>query len=127
LIAEGDFKAYKDGVHLVSPLLHVARDCKVSISPVPLNDSGFGFVEGLNAFISSTEGQMQLAGCEVFLLRNKARGGGIGFFEAGAFYPDFILWILRDEKQYIAFIEPHGLKHETQLSPNLHFLKPLRI
>jgi hypothetical protein len=126
LITEGDFKAYKDGVHLISPLLHVARDCKVSISPVPLNDSEFGFVEGLNAFISSTQGQKQLAGCEVFLLRNKARGGGIGFFEAGAFYPDFILWILRDIKQYIAFVEPHGLKHETQLSPKLTFFKTIK-
>lgn len=126
LIEEGKFKAYTNGVHLISPLLHVASNTKVSISPVPLNDSEFGFVESLNNFVSSTQGKQMLAGCEVFLLRNKARGGGIGFFEAGAFYPDFILWVLRGGRQYVAFVEPHGLKHETKSSPKLTFFKTIK-
>jgi hypothetical protein len=50
-------------------------------------------------------------GMELFLLRNQSRGKGIGFFEAGNFYPDFILWILHEGKQYVSFIEPHGLLH----------------
>jgi hypothetical protein len=36
----------------------------------------------------------------------------MGFFEAGNFYPDFLLWQVRGKKQSIAFIEPHGLQHE---------------
>ena len=51
---------------------------------------------------------------EVFLLRNLTRGRGIGFFEAGggeAFYPDFILWIIKDKQQSIVFIDPHGLRY----------------
>jgi hypothetical protein len=38
-----------------------------------------------------------LAGCDMYLLRNQSRKG-IDFFEAGNFYPDFILWLLRNEK-----------------------------
>ena len=29
---------------------------------------------------------------QVYLLSNLSKGRGIGFFEAGNFYPDFILW-----------------------------------
>ena len=36
----------------------------------------------------------------------------MGFFEAGNFHPDFILWMLIGGKQFITFIEPHGLLHE---------------
>jgi hypothetical protein len=36
----------------------------------------------------------------------------MGFFEAGNFYPDFLLWQVNGDTQKIAFIEPHGLQHE---------------
>lgn len=67
-----------------------------------------------------------MAGKEFFLLRNKARGGGIGFFEAGGFYPDFILWVLDGDRQHIAFIEPHGLIHEGINSPKVQFCKVIK-
>ncbi len=35
----------------------------------------------------------------------------MGFFEERGFYPDFILWIVDDQKQRIVFIEPHGMLH----------------
>ena len=38
------------------------------------------------------------------------RGKGLGFFEAGNFYPDFILWLLVGERQYVTFIDPMGLR-----------------
>lgn len=40
-----------------------------------------------------------------------SRGSGIGFFEAGNFYPDFIMWLLADDKQHINFIDPKGLRN----------------
>ncbi|MCV4607674.1 hypothetical protein OFB74_32735, partial [Escherichia coli] len=40
-----------------------------------------------------------------------SRGRGIGFFEAGNFYPDFILWLLINGKQYVNFIDPKGLRN----------------
>jgi hypothetical protein len=45
---------------------------------------------------------------ELYLLRNMSRGQGIGFFEAGNFYPDFILWLLDGGKQYVTFVDPKG-------------------
>ena len=53
---------------------------------------------------------------ELFLLRNMSRGKGVGFFKAGNFNPDFILWMLTGGKQYMTFIEPHGLIHEVPAS-----------
>jgi len=51
-------------------------------------------------------------GMELFLLRNMSREKGVGFFEAGNFHPDFILWVFKGDIQYVNFVEPHGLMHE---------------
>ena len=52
----------------------------------------------------------------LFLLRNLSRGRGVGFFEAGNFYPDFIIWLLDGEQQFITFADPHGLQHARSFS-----------
>lgn len=119
-------KAYKLGVHLFSPLLHVARNCKVSVAPVALNESEFAFVRDLHHFIDQPDSKELLEGCDVFLLRNRSRGGGLGFFEAGSFYPDFILWIVRGTHQYVAFVEPHGLIHEGPASQKILFHRTIK-
>ncbi len=77
-----------------------------------LNESEFQFVEDLREYLISHEAKFTKAGTEVFLLRNESRGRGMGFFEAGNFYPDFLLWQVNGDTQKIAFIEPHGLQHE---------------
>jgi len=116
------------GIHLYSPLLHMpdgaGSTSRIRISPVALKDSEFDFVRDLHAHL--LENQSAFAGKEFFLLRNKARGGGIGFFEAGSFYPDFILWILDGARQHIVFIEPHGLIHEGIASPKVQFCKVIK-
>lgn len=35
----------------------------------------------------------------------------MGFFEEGNFYPDFIMWIIDYEKEYITFIYPKGMRN----------------
>ena len=45
----------------------------------------------------------------------------VWFFEAGGFYPDFILWVLKGNKQYVTFIEPHDLLHEGRGSEKIMF------
>ncbi len=80
----------------------------------------------LHHFIDQPEGKKILDGYEVFLLRNRSRGGGIGFFEVGSFYPDFILWIVRGAQQYVAFIEPHGLIHEGPGSQKILFHQTIK-
>ena len=116
------------GIHLYSPLLHMPDGAgptsRIKISPVALKDSEFDFVRDLHAHL--LENQSAFAGKEFFLLRNKARGGGIGFFEAGSFYPNFILWIIDGDRQQIVFIEPHGLIHEGIASPKVQFCKVIK-
>jgi hypothetical protein len=116
------------GIHLYSPLLHMPDSAgttsRIKILPVALKDSEFDFVKDLHDHLIANAGTY--AGKEFFLLRNKARGGGIGFFEAGSFYPDFILWVLDGAKQHIAFIEPHGLIHEGLASPKVGFCKVIK-
>lgn len=116
-------RAAVTGMQLLKPLLYV-QDSRITVTPVPLNDSEFDFVRDLNTFLESKP--ETLAGAEVYLLRNKSRGGGIGFFEAGAFYPDFILWVLRDGRQHVAFVEPHGLGRETAYGPKLKFSETIK-
>jgi hypothetical protein len=55
-----------------------------------------------------------------------SQGRGVGFFEAGGFYPDFILWRLTPQKQDIVFIDPHGLMHEGPGSPKVQFYKQIK-
>src|SRR5699024_5737250 len=62
----------------------------------------------------------------LFLLRNTSRKG-IGFFEANNFYPDFILWQVEGEKQYIAFIDPKGLRQVNGLEHSkIQFYKEIK-
>jgi len=95
--------------HLYQPLL-VEHGDKIKMSPPGLNESEAQFVQDLKAYWE-IEKDRSLAAAEVFLLRNLSRGSGIGFFEERGFYPDFILWIKRGERQHIVFIEPHGMLH----------------
>lgn len=125
--AEGaSVRAAMAGMQLLKPMLHVRDKCPISVTPVPLNGSEFDFVRDLHAFVGTDEGKQLLDGTELFLLRNKARGGGIGFFEAGAFYPDFIVWMVRGGKQHVVFIEPHGLKHEERDGLKIRFFETIK-
>lgn len=47
---------------------------------------------------------------KLFLLRNKSKRG-VWFFETKGFYPDFIVWLVVGEHQYVSFVDPKGLSH----------------
>ncbi|MGB7213336.1 MAG: DEAD/DEAH box helicase family protein [Gemmatimonadales bacterium] len=94
--------------HLYVPLL-TADSGAVEITPVPLNQGEWQFVEDLKAF--HTKNPDAFAGRETYLLRNLSRGKGYGFFEAGNFYPDFIVWQVSGQKQRISFVDPKGIIH----------------
>ncbi|MBA4397269.1 MAG: hypothetical protein C0394_07800 [Syntrophus sp. (in: bacteria)] len=94
--------------HLYQPLVYV-NSSVVEVKPVSLNEGERDFVIDLQEFC---EKRMDFfKGKELYLLRNMSRGRGIGFFEAGNFYPDFILWLLANGKQYVNFIDPKGLRN----------------
>lgn len=117
----GDVEALNFDTHLFSPIFHLKRQGEISIQPVSLNDSEFRFVTDLCEYVKKHKADFQLKGQEVYLLRNMSRGKGVGFAEASNFHPDFILWLLEGEKQYITFVEPHGLLHENAESDKIKF------
>jgi hypothetical protein len=101
-------KAIWFGRHLYEPLLYLDQNI-VEISPVALNKGERNLVEDVKAF---HDGAPEFfADKELYLLRNLSKGRGVGFFEAGNFHPDFILWLIVGDRQYIAFIDPKGIRN----------------
>ena len=62
---------------------------------------------------------------ELYIIRNQSKKG-LGIFADGDFYPDFILWLVKEEKQYITFIEPHGMAHESIYGAKAQLFKKLK-
>ncbi len=114
------------GKHLFQPLLHTRSGGKITNRPVALNESEYQFVTDLKDWHDQNKVALKKEGTELFLLRNMSRGKGVGFFEAGNFHPDFILWMLVENKQYVTFIEPHGLMHEGLASEKIMFYKRIK-
>jgi len=112
--------------HIFCPLLHIKVEGKISVQPVILNLSEFKFVTDLKEWYDKEASRLSAEGKELFLLRNMSRGKGVGFFEAGNFHPDFILWMLSEKRQLITFIEPHGLVHENPQSEKIMFHKRIK-
>lgn len=101
--------------HLYLPLL-TKSDKIASMTPPGLEESEAKFVRDLRDHLHQNAGAF--ADARVFLLRNQARGRGIGFFDNAdgeAFYPDFLLWILKADKQYLSFLDPHGIRNDGAL------------
>ena len=90
-----------------------------------MNDGERDFVVDLQKFCDNNKNFF--ADKELYLLRNMTRGRGIGFFEAGNFYPDFIMWLLVNDRQYINFIDPKGLRNlRGPDDPKISFYKTIK-
>jgi len=126
LFEHGDLHACVFGLHLYQPLFYVRKGGKIQILPVALNESEYEFVKDLKKYCDAKKKDFEDAGWELFLLRNMSRGRGVGFFEAGNFHPDFIMWLLEGGKQYITFLEPHGLVHEGPGSKKVLFYEKVK-
>jgi len=112
------------GQHLYQPLIYVNSDL-IEVRPVPLNEGEKDFVLDLQEFCTQNKGFFKSK--ELYLLRNMSRGRGIGFFEAGNFYPDFILWLLAEGRQYINFIDPKGLRNlRGEEDPKINFYRTIK-
>jgi len=77
----------------------------LQIKPIELNYGEKDFVEDLAKYLEKNHKDE-----EIYLLRNQSKTG-LGFFTEGNFYPDFIMWIKKDDKQYINFIDPKGIRN----------------
>jgi hypothetical protein len=109
--------------HLYQPLLYLDTNV-VEISPAPLNKGERLFIEDLKAF---HDGNAEFfAGKELYLLRNLSKGRGVGFFEAGNFHPDFILWLLVGGRQHVIFVDPKGIRNLGPSDPKIQFHETIK-
>ena len=136
MIERGDLKSWEfRGIqavwfsgHLFQPLLFCDSNV-VEISPAPLNKGERDFILDLKEFYN-TEKEKGQAGFfnnkSLYLLRNLSRGKGVGFFEAGNFHPDFILWIVEGNTQHIIFIDPKGIRNLSFQDPKIEFYRTIK-
>ena len=116
-------KAIWFGRHLYEPLLYLDQNI-VEVSPVALNKGERNLVEDVKAFHDGTPEFFEDK--ELYLLRNLSKGRGVGFFEAGNFHPDFILWLIIGKRQFIAFIDPKGIRNLGFSDPKIQFFQTIK-
>lgn len=85
----------------------------VSVRPPALKLKERQLMADLKSFWRDNHRRAPFADYEVFLLRNMPKAG-IGLFHRSGFYPDFIVWIRRQDSGaiHMRFIDPHGLHHD---------------
>lgn len=119
-------EAFDQLAHLYKPLIYVGKgyEDRVKIFPEALNDAERKFMKDFESQIDSIKADKGIE--EVFLLRNQSKKG-IGFFvEGNNFYPDFLLWIKKGQKQYLTFIDPKGIRNSKGITdPKIQFFKYL--
>lgn len=120
----GNLQGIAFAQHLYEPLIYLNSEL-IEVRPVPLNEGERDFVLALRGFYQNNAAFFQ--GKELYLLRNLSRGKGIGFFEAGNFYPDFILWLVLPNCQYVSFVDPKGIRNlEGPNDPKIQFYRTIK-
>ncbi|MCA1837577.1 MAG: DEAD/DEAH box helicase, partial [Actinobacteria bacterium] len=109
--------------HLYAPLLYADRRV-IEITPVPLNTGERRFVEDLKNFHEANADFFDKK--ELYLLRNLSKGRGIGFFEAGNFHPDFIMWLNESDRQRVTFVDPKGIRNLGVTDPKIQFHETIK-
>jgi hypothetical protein len=122
-----DFEAIFSQMHLYQPLIYIDNgryEEVVKLQPVALNKGERDFVNDLKSHFEKEAGYFKDK--QLYLLRNMSKKG-IGFFEANNFFPDFILWLVINERQYVSFIDPKGLRQIQGLSdPKIELHKTIK-
>lgn len=116
----GSLESFSFSQHLYEPLITV-EGAAVKVTPVPLNEGEYDLIQDLKLYYE--ENANFFKDKQMYLLRNQSKGKGIGFFEAGGFYPDFVLWILYKGKQFITFVDPKGIRNHSITDFKLQFYK----
>lgn len=100
--------------HLYTPLMVYKKGREdIKSIPVKLNEGETRFVKDLRTFLKINHSILR--NIDVFLLRNLSRRG-VGFFISSGFYPDFIMWVKKDDNQKIVFIDPKGIRNTGNFS-----------
>lgn len=119
--------AFDNILHLYKPLIYLGKNYNnlIQVSPIALDASEKQFLDDL--VIYTTKKANELKDVEIHVMRNQSRKG-LGFFTDGNnFYPDFILWILKGDKQYIKFVDPKGIRNSKGINdPKIQFHKVVK-
>ncbi len=117
------FEVFGRDNHLYNPLIFIGKNnTSIKVKPVNLNEGEKYFVETLKKY--AEKNKEYFTDKELYLLRNQV--GSLGFFEEGNFYPDFIMWIIDGDKQYINFIDPKGIREEGLNSSKIGLAKTIK-
>ena len=123
-------KAKSSGLQIVTwegsifqPLIYM-KEKVLRLSKLALQESEKTFVNDLVSYAKSNPADLK--GKELYLLRNGTKTQGLGFFDAGGFFPDFILWIVDGKKQHVCFVDPHGMGREKRSSPKIALSKKIK-
>ncbi|RMH54901.1 MAG: DEAD/DEAH box helicase, partial [Candidatus Hydrogenedentota bacterium] len=100
------------------------KGSEIEVRPEALNEGESRFVTDLRAYHDAHPDEFKDR--ELYLLRNRSRGHGVGFFEAGNFHPDFILWLVTGDYQTIIFVDPKGIHHLSPDDPKIVFHKTIK-
>ena len=123
-VLSGSVIAFDFNHHLYTPLICTKQNgLKIQVSPVSLNDDEKLFIDLLSKYLDTHTELIEQK--TLYLLRNKSKVG-MGFFEAGNFYPDYVLWIDTSDTQYISFIDPKGLTRVRADDPKVEFYKKIK-
>lgn len=119
--------AFDNILHLYKPLIYLGKNYQnlIQVSPIALDASEKQFLDDL--IVYAEQNVEKLKNTEIHVLRNQSKKG-LGFFTDGNnFYPDFILWMLKDGKQYIKFIDPKGIRNSKGINdPKIQFHKVIK-
>jgi len=100
--------------HLFYPLIYIEEKSNLPLKMRPLAfdaKSEVTFIKDLKSFYENEKNRDVFKGKDFYLMRNAAsRSKGIGFSSAGNFFPDFLMWIVDGEKQYLTFVDPKGIR-----------------
>ena len=113
--------AYLKG-NLYQPLLIREKYHNITTIPTGLNEGEAKFIQDLYMYLEENDLPVE----KVYVLRNLTRSRGVGFYETHSFYPDFIMWIKKNGKQIIVFIDPKGLTRLGLDDPKLKLHEYLR-
>ncbi len=123
---QGVLTSFNFNRHLYGPLIHISGTAGIQVAPVHLNDGERDFVLDLKVFYLANPSFFE--GRELYLLRNQSRGKGLGLYtEGSSFYPDFILWLVAGDIQYVSFVDPKGIRNLNGLhDQKIRFCKGIK-
>ena len=122
-----DFVAIAFDQTLYEPLFYARKGARLPFTMKPITfdaPSEKRFIEDLVEYYKDLANAEFFRNRDFYLMRNAShKSRGIGFAQAGNFYPDFLLWIVdkAENKEYLGFIDPKGLRNIPLESPKLNF------